>query len=120
MLTALLFLCAHSHPNFEPNPSLTDVKNHHNYQSWYASDNERPFPYYIAAIVGTLQPGNERAVRDPTTLHRFFHIKVSDCSSACCRVISLQAYTSFMQQFLYEFTLVTSSTGVRTAAAYKP
>ena len=59
----------HSHPTFQPDPSITDLENQSAYQSMYRAECAGPAPF-IGLIVGTYGTAPER----PQSLLRWFHV----------------------------------------------
>lgn len=60
----------HSHPTFQPEPSLIDIENQQNYQVLLREEETGVEPF-VGLIVGTY----DEASRDPISLFRYFHVR---------------------------------------------
>ena len=61
----------HSHPTFQPDPSVTDIENQASYQQLFASSSESDWVPFVGLIVGTYDG------RNPTSqsVMRWFHVR---------------------------------------------
>jgi proteasome lid subunit RPN8/RPN11 len=60
----------HSHPTFQPDPSITDISNQANYQKLF-QDKETGLHPFVGLIVSTYDP----ALVNAHSVHRYFHVR---------------------------------------------
>ena len=62
----------HSHPKFQPDPSVTDIQNQRNYQCLF-TDAKTGIAPFVGLIVGTY----DTSMRSPTSIFRYFHVRTN-------------------------------------------
>ena len=72
----------HSHPYFQPDPSLVDIHNQSSYQQLFRDEDFRDDPF-IGVIVGPSRSRSPTGVRAPQFLPFFFPTTASFSSFAC-------------------------------------